>query len=755
MREQEYKAREKSVRKMSRDGLIEESLSSGERVKISKRQADEFCLDGRVEEPTDFGRKPKEQRLKSRKPARDAAGDTTRDRRHGKERSQRTENIRGHPARAAKDVEASKEAKPTKKETQEQGRSKKEGDGPIHARQGKTRGRLSFSDEKSHMVRGRGTHRMVTPAAMAAISASARKDNHGADEDNAAVEAMERMERMTETALRHAASKSKRQEQYRRSHSAKRMAKREGSERTSRLRFDTEHTAEAAAHEQVAPGTKREKRRAFNRFWQKRRYRKLRQSVKLENQTAGASAARTFSEKTRRFTLNVIKVRNGTIAIIIALILLLVSLTAGISSCGTVISGGASVVIGTTYISTDEDIYAVEAAYSRMEAALNGQVGSVESRHPGYDEYRYQVDEISHNPYHLISYFTALYGGFTYEQVKKEIEEIFHEQYGISTDATRKLVKEKRTMRVGQSLGKVVTSGYCNCVVCCGKWAGGATASGAYPVANHTIAVDAANPFVPIGTKIVMNGVEYVVEDTGNFARYGAQFDVYYADHGSASAHGHQTWDAYIADGNGSQEVEVTTVKMVNRLDVALKNHSLDAVLRARMDENEEKRYDAYNATYGNRDYLFDTDALPSYGNDGFRYEVPPEALSDEKFAKMIREAEKYLGYPYVWGGSSPSTSFDCSGFVSWVVNHCGNGWNFGRQTAESFRSSICAYVAPRDAKPGDLIFFQGTYNTSGASHIGIYVGNNMMIHCGNPVQYAKINTSYWKQHFLAFGRLP
>ena len=119
----------------------------------------------------------------------------------------------------------------------------------------------------------------------------------------------------------------------------------------------------------------------------------------------------------------------------------------------------------------------------------------------------------------------------------------------------------------------------------------------------------------------------------------------------------------------------------------------------------------------------------------------------------MIREAEKYLGYPYVWGGSSPSTSFDCSGFVSWVINNCGNGWNYGRLGAEGLRQ-VCAYVPASEARPGDLIFFQGTYDTSGASHVGIYVGNGMMIHCGNPIQYTSINTTYWQNHFYQFGRI-
>lgn len=135
-------------------------------------------------------------------------------------------------------------------------------------------------------------------------------------------------------------------------------------------------------------------------------------------------------------------------------------------------------------------------------------------------------------------------------------------------------------------------------------------------------------------------------------------------------------------------------------------------------------------------------------------YDIPGEALTDTAFANMVREAEKYLGYPYVWGGSSPSTSFDCSGFVSWVINNCGNGWSVGRQTANGLKN-LCDIIPPSEAKPGDLIFFQGTYNTSGASHVGIYVGNGMMIHCGDPISYASIETNYWQQHFYCFGRIP
>ena len=188
---------------------------------------------------------------------------------------------------------------------------------------------------------------------------------------------------------------------------------------------------------------------------------------------------------------------------------------------------------------------------------------------------------------------------------------------------------------------------------------------------------------------------------------------------------------------------------------VKLENFDLSHVPVYIMDEDHLSLYSAYMATLGNRPDLFGESAYVSkYYGDQSTYEIPTEALADEQFAAMISEAEKYLGYPYVWGGSSPSTSFDCSGFVCWVINHCGVGWNVGRTTAEGLRS-MCSYVSPSNAKPGDLIFFEKTYNTSGASHIGIYVGNNMMIHCGDPIQYTSIDSSYWQSHFMQFGRLP
>lgn len=849
MQEHEYKARDKTVRKMSRDGLMEENLHSGEAIKISRKETDHLTLPGQAEDSVNFqenrhqraedklenGRLHRKYGLENPNKIEDAGdvdfSDTEKSHIRQKQpipadekpdssvitdflmatemqssngeeseavadaaenytaglsqHSSRMEGVRGHPsggkafgkaaaeeishnrkkklvqayARKKKEQKAAEESQRDaagkesaryreNQETAEQtldsfreeikGKTKRE---QLHKEQKKKTSRLSFGDEDSGMVTGAGMGiaKKAVSAAVTSATVYVHGKGHEAEQDNSALEGAHKAELVGEGAVRYAMHVS-------------------GNglhEKKSRMQFEAVQETVKATGKQAAE-TEAAKKSAIKRFWQKQRYKKMYQSAKNGEKTTAETVrvSQIIFGKVKSVAAVIARKNKGILGVVAAAILLFVMVSAGLSSCSAILQGTTSTITGTTYPSEDADIYAVEDAYTALENALNDQINSMESRHPGYDEYRYQVDEISHNPYHLISYFTAKYGEFTYAQVAGEIEEIFREQYGLATEHTSGTVTETKTVRVGESLGQVVTSGYCNCPICCGVWSGGPTASGAYPTANHTIAVDASNPFLPMQTKVVMNGVEYVVEDTGAFDQYGVQFDVYYGDHASASAHGHQTWEAYIADSNGSQEVEVTTTKNVDRLNVTLTNHSLDAVLRSRMDDNEEKRYDIYNTTYGNRNYLFDVNSLPSYGgNGGFGYEIPAEALSDQKFANMIHEAEKYLGYPYVWGGASPSTSFDCSGFVSWVINNCGNGWNVGRQTADGLRG-YCAYVSPAEAKPGDLIFFQGTYDTPGASHIGIYVGNNMMIHCGNPIQYTSISSAYWQEHFMAFGRI-
>ena len=622
----------------------------------------------------------------------------------------------------------------------------------------KTKTRLRFDDEPVIRPEKQGVLAKSGEAGKTAVkkaSAGAETVVHGkvheAESDNVGVEAAHNTEIAAEAGARSVKSGI--------SH-VKSKVKEAPHERVSRL----EHKAEKANTKLLFERSLEENpeiRKSKIRKLQQKRGIKQRYAAAYKATGNGAAAvAKTSTAAMPKESVikrlgngikNVAKRNKGAIAVLCVIGVFGLMLISAFGTMGSMVSEAGGAVVESTYLSSDEAIHEADEYYSAMEAALQAQINRVERDYPGYDEYRYQVDEITHNPYQLTSYLTAKYGNYTADQVKDELKSIFEEQYSMSVHGETVTETVTRTVRVGESLGTVVTSGYCNCPICCGIWSGGPTASGVYPTANHTIAVDAYNPFLPMGTHVIMNGTEYVVEDTGNFARYGVQFDVYYDSHSAASAHGHRSWECYLADSNGQNEIEVTETKTIKRLNVTATNHNLDLILRNRMNEDQQKLYAIYNASYGNRDYLFPTNRLQLA--DGMSYDIPPEALNDVKFRNMITEAEKYLGYPYVWGGSSPETSFDCSGFVSWVINHCGNGWNVGRLGAEGLRQ-ICTYVPPSEAKPGDLIFFQGTYDTSGASHVAIYVGNGMMIHCGNPIQYANINTSYWQQHFYCFGRL-
>jgi len=187
---------------------------------------------------------------------------------------------------------------------------------------------------------------------------------------------------------------------------------------------------------------------------------------------------------------------------------------------------------------------------------------------------------------------------------------------------------------------------------------------------------------------------------------------------------------------------------------VKLENFDMSHLPVYIMGEDQMSLYAVYMSTLGNRPDLFPTGTYPNASTvkEPTYYDIPPEALEDATFAAMMAEAEKYIGYPYVWGGSSPSTSFDCSGFVSWVINH--SGWDVGRLGAQGL-CNICTPVSPEQAKPGDLVFFVGTYDTPGVSHVGIYVGNSVMLHCGDPISYTNLNSSYWQEHFYCYGRLP
>ena len=419
-----------------------------------------------------------------------------------------------------------------------------------------------------------------------------------------------------------------------------------------------------------------EKSNAFSRFMQRRNIKQEYAAAKTGRNVGNAAShglavTPTLKERVSKVFAKAggfVKSHAGGIAIGGIFIFLLVFIFTQMSSCSSMIGGSGGTLLGSSYTAEDEDIRGANSDYTAMEDALRSQINNIESTHPGYDEYRYNLDEINHNPYVLTSYLTVMYEDYTRAEVQTALQTLFDKQYELT------LEEEVETR---------------------------------YRTETRT------------GTKT------YTDPETGETTEEEYEYDV------------EVPYDYYI-------------------LNVTLKNKTLEAaVFSGGMDDDQRERYNILLSTYGNRPYLFEGDIYANVtpSSDYLHYDIPGEALSDVRFARMIQEAEKYLGYPYVWGGSSPSTSFDCSGFVCWVINHCGNGWNYGRTTAEGLRQQL-SIIPASEAKPGDIIFFQGTYNTSGASHVAIYVGNNMMIHCGNPIQYASIDTAYWRQHFYCFGRL-
>ena len=335
------------------------------------------------------------------------------------------------------------------------------------------------------------------------------------------------------------------------------------------------------------------------------------------------------------------------------------------SSCSVILQSLGTSVAASTYPSEDEDMLGAEAVYCEMEAALQEYLDTYESTHD-YDEYHFDLDEIEHDPYVLISILTTLKGGeWTLAEMADALILLFQEQYTLTENA----VTETR-----------------------------------YKTETRT------------GTKTVTD------PDTGE-----------------------ETEVPYEYEEEVPYEYTICSV--------TLRNFNLSHLPAYIMDSDQFSSYAVYMSTLGNRPDLFPTSPYVGKYTSGYMdYEIPPEALDDEQFAAIITEAEKYLGYPYVWGGSSPSTSFDCSGFVSWVINH--SGWDVGRLGVDALYG-ICTPVSAAEAKPGDLVFFQGTYDTTGMSHVGIYVGNSTMIHCGDPISYANLNSSYWQAHFAGFGRLP
>lgn len=376
----------------------------------------------------------------------------------------------------------------------------------------------------------------------------------------------------------------------------------------------------------------------FSRWRQKQAIKKEYAAAKAgaaaaENTAAGTAKAAQGTASMTEKAFQFVQSHSHIIIGIAAVGLLVLVISGSVSSCSVLINGGGNVVLGTSYTAEDEDLKGVETDYTKLEDKLRKQIDRIETDHPGYDEYRYNLAEIGHNPYELASLLTVEFENYTRSQVQARLQSIFEAQYELKLEEKVEIRTRKET-RVGYRYNPITGTGH-----------------------TYTYQVTVQYEYKILNVTLLNRGVDYVARNSG-------------------------------------------------------------------LTDDQLQRYEVTLECRGNRDDLFAGIAFATPDGAGSSgeyqdYDIPGEALTDEKFRKMITEAEKYLGYPYVWGGSSPSTSFDCSGFVSWVINHCGNGWNVGRQTANGLMGK-CDIIPKSEAKPGDLIFFQKTYNTSGASHVGI-----------------------------------
>ena len=381
-----------------------------------------------------------------------------------------------------------------------------------------------------------------------------------------------------------------------------------------------------------------------------------------KNTVKSAEKAVKNTEKTVKF----VSASKKPLLVVLAIALMLIFFLNVVSSCSVIVEGVGSVLAGSTYPASDSALLNAEAAYTAKEEELQRYLDNYTGTHD-YDEYHFDLDEISHDPYVLLSLLSAMNpGDWTASEISRMVEDLFDRQY-ILTEFVETETRYKTEARTDY---------------------------------------------------------EYV---------YNPDTDSY-------------EWRSYTHTVQVPYEYRICTV--------ILENRDLSHLPVELLSGSQLNMYATYMATLGNRPELFpDSPYVELYLNKTDQsFDIPADAIPSDRVAAMLQEAQKYLGYPYVWGGSSPATSFDCSGYVCWVVNH--SGWNIGRLSAQGI-CNVCTPISAANAQPGDLVFFKGTYDTPGVSHCGIYVGNNTMIHCGDPIKYANLNTNYWQSHFYCFGRLP
>ena len=517
--------------------------------------------------------------------------------------------------------------------------------------------RLHF-DEDTPKPPSKLTHE-VQKAPGKLLSEEVHRNIKNAEDDNVGVEAAHGAEQTAETALHMGESAY---------HAAKLKPYRDvarAEQRLDRANVDALHQKTMRDNPQSAsnPISRHRQKEAI-----KRQYAAAKSGKTAQQTVKGAEkAAQTAADKVKRIAASFKKHSKAYLVLGVAGVMVIMLMNS-LSSCSQVAIGTINSIVGTSYVSEDSDILAVDKAYSRMEDDLDRRIDRIESEYPGYDEYRYSLDEIGHNPYVLMSYLTAKYTSFTLADVQNELQSLFEQQYRLNV--------------------------------------------------VETIEIRYRTEQQPVPTFDPVTGRETIV----------------------------------------MEDVEVPYEYKI--LSVELRNAGLAAVVAPGLTEEQTELYAVLMETRGNKPELFKEDDNPFVGSLDVTppeaYEIPPAALQDPQFAALIAEANKYLGYPYVWGGSKPSTSFDCSGFTCWVLNQSGTA-SVGRTNARGLYKKSTV-VSRSEAKPGDLIFFTGARAAEighPVTHVGIYVGNGMMLHCaGNGVEYKSINTKYYKSHFYAFGRL-
>lgn len=526
---------------------------------------------------------------------------------------------------------------------------------------GKVTVRLHFEEVDKKKPPSKLTH-SVTDAPLNVVLASAHREVRDSEEDNVGVESAHKLEEAAEGGVRTL-------ESAHRSHKLKPYRNAAHAEATA------DKANLKALNKQAQRDNPQFSSNPYSRWQQKRTIKKEYMAAKAgktgkttaKTAEATAKTAKNAAEGAKKSGQFVARHWKGAL-VVVGIFLIVAFLLGAVSSCSVIVQSGVSGLGASSYSTTDADMQAAEAQYCALEEELQDYLDNYERTHD-YDEYHYDLDDIEHDPYVLISAISALHGGeWMIGEVGGTIQMLFDKQY-ILTETVTTETRYRTETRTG----------------------------------TYT----------------------YTDPDTGDIITEEYEYEV------------QVPYTYYICN-------------------VILENFNLSHVPVYIMSQEQLSMYATYMGSLGNRPDLFpDSAYVDKYYNTEYEdYEIPASALSDPQFAAMMEEAEKYLGFPYVWGGSSPATSFDCSGFVSYVLNSCGVGWNVGRLGASGLLG-ICTRVSSANVRPGDLVFFEGTYDTTGASHVGIYVGNNMMIHCGDPIQYADLSSSYWQQHFLAYGRLP